>query len=1104
MSKTDTKYTLKNERHQLNSDNTMNQPSNLSSAWYQAITLSERIALQHPIKQLHDRKIDAEIAERRMQRWKSQPPFSTDFYFTQRLAINGITEEEFLYQLGEPIEAVRDRYPSPPTWLTEIISAFSRPVSSNLPPLPKELHNPEMSGFLDAIAPLIAQGCDRLREGIASLIETQSHLPFVPNTVEEALFANLPEKLLAMLSRTMVLELNIARLQGHLKGDTPAERFQSFGERLRQRNTALNLLQEYPVLARQLAICIDQWVTFSLEFLHHLCSDWEAIRANFSAENDPGSLIALDSSVGDRHRGGRSVSIAKFSSGFQLVYKPKSLAVDIHFQEFLVWLNQRSDLPAFRTLKVLDQGTYGWVEFVEAQNCSSSVEIERFYQRMGGYLALLYVLEARDFHFENLIAAGEHPMLIDLEALFHPRVEEFDHNQINQYANSIMYDSVLRVGLLPYRVWSNAESGGIDLSGLGTVGKQLTPDRLPYWEGIGTDEMQLKRQQMQMVGRQHRPTLNGEEINALDYTESLLAGFTKIYWLLLQHRDELLAEDGPLTRFAKDEVRVILRPTRTYGLLMMESFHPDVLRNALERDRYFDRLWVDVKNQPELARAIAAEQEDLHNGNIPMFVTRPDSRDLWSSSNIRIANFLNEPSMSLVQRCLQQLSETNLKQQLWYIRASLTILAINADRDRVRRPSYSPTKPQTFANSEQLLQAARVIGDRLEELAVRDKDNVTWIGLTPTITSQLSLIPLGLDLYGGVAGVALFLAYLGAVTKEERYTTLARSAVTTFLQQIQLGKSFLKLIGGFSGWGGVIYTLTHLAVLWEQPELLTEAEAVVEILPSAIEQDEQLDIIGGAAGCIISLVNLHRYAPSERIIQVARQCGERLLAQAQSMEQGIGWVIRHAGTKPLAGFSHGASGIALALLEVAALTGETRFRTAALDAIAYERTLFAIQEENWRDLRDLEVPGQAVSDPQAAFMTAWCHGAPGIGLARLRALQHLDDPEIRAEIDIALKTTLAEGFGGNHSLCHGDLGNLELLLQASQTLDVPQWGVEVERIATTILTSIDQQGWRCGVPLEVETPGLMTGLAGIGYGLLRLAEPRRVPSVLTLEPPMHV
>lgn len=1088
MSKAHITPTLKDEDCQLNLD-TIN---NHSPSWYQAITLSEHIQ-----KQLSSRKIDVELAKRRVQKWQSQPAFATQSNFAQRLANNGITEEEFFNLLGETDEAVRDSFSTPPKWLTDITSAFSHP-NTNLPPLPQKLNHPEISGFLDAIAPMIAQGCDRLRAGIASLTEKQSHIPFVPDTIEELLFANLPEKLLAMLSRTMVLELNVTRLQGHLTGNTPQERFHSFLQHLRQPDTALNLLQEYPVLARQLVICIEQWVTFSLEFLHHLCTDWSAIQATFSPEKDPGLLIGLDMSAGDRHRGGRSVSIAQFSSGLQLVYKPKSLAIDIHFQEFLTWLNQRSDIPAFHTLKVIDQGTYGWVEFVQVQNCSSSVEVERFYQRMGGYLALLYLLAARDFHFENLIAVGEHPILIDLEALFHPNLDEFGQNQANQLANSIMYDSVLRVGLLPYRVWANSESGGIDLSGLGAVGKQLTPDRLPYWQGVGTDEMQLKRQQMEMAGNEHRPTLNGKEINVLDYVESLISGFTKIYSLLLQHRDELLAEDSPLTRFANDEVRVILRPTRTYGLLLMESFHPDLLRNALERDCYFDRLWAEVKNQPELARVIASEQEDLHNGDIPMFVTHPNSRDIWNSSHICIPNFLQEPSAIAVQRCLQQLSQTNLQQQIWYIRASLTTLATNVEQ--AYRPNYAAITTQTTINTEQLLASAKVIGDRLEELALHNQDHVTWIGLTPTITSQLSLIPLGLDLYGGVAGVALFLGYLGAVTKEERYTKLAQAAVRTLQQQTQLGKSFLKLIGGFSGWGGVIYTLTHLAVLWEQPELLTEAEAILEILPSAIQQDEQLDIIGGAAGCIISLVNLHKYKPSDRIIEIGRQCGERLLTQAQSMENGIGWVIRHAGTKPLAGFSHGAAGIALALLELAALTGETRFRTAALDAIAYERSLFAVQTGNWVDLRDLIV-AETSSNSRPAFMTAWCHGAPGIGLARLRSLPYIDDAEIRAEINTALNTTIAQGFGNNHSLCHGDLGNLELLLQASLTLDEPQWKTQVDRLAALILESINKNGWLCGVPLAVETPGLMTGLSGIGYQLLRLAAPDIVPSVLGLEPP---
>jgi lantibiotic modifying enzyme len=136
-------------------------------------------------------------------------------------------------------------------------------------------------------------------------------------------------------------------------------------------------------------------------------------------------------------------------------------------------------------------------------------------------------------------------------------------------------------------------------------------------------------------------------------------------------------------------------------------------------------------------------------------------------------------------------------------------------------------------------------------------------------------------------------------------------------------------------------------------------------------------------------------------------------------------------------------------------------------------------------------------------MTAWCHGAPGIGLARLCLLPPGGDSGIRAEIDAALRTTLASGFGRNHSLCHGDLGNLELLLQASETLGDPRGQARTYRLAAVLLEGMEREGWRCGNPLGVETPGLMTGLAGIGYELLRLAAPSRVPSVLVLAPPHH-
>ncbi|HER2209591.1 TPA: hypothetical protein VJT00_001952, partial [Streptococcus pyogenes] len=46
----------------------------------------------------------------------------------------------------------------------------------------------------------------------------------------------------------------------------------------------------------------------------------------------------------------------------------------------------------------------------------------------------------------------------------------------------------------------------------------------------------------------------------------------------------------------------------------------------------------------------------------------------------------------------------------------------------------------------------------------------------------------------------------------------------------------------------------------------------------------------------------------------------------------------------------------------------------------------------------------------------------------------------------------------------------------------------------------DNHHWRCGIPGRQQIPGLMLGLAGIGYQLLRLYN-RKLPSVLMMEGP---
>jgi type 2 lantibiotic biosynthesis protein LanM len=1068
-----------------------------AAAWRRAVPLVERVQALPAARRSGPRAgRDAERGKRRLEQWRTQEPFSSGPFFAQRLAQAGLTGEELLDLLSDSED---DPSSEPPGWVVAIDSAFAHSGAFDIPPYPDPLREKPETGFLQPIRPLLGRAVARLRTGLASLAASANDLPFDPRTVEEILWAPLPGRLLEMLLRTLTLELHVARLRGLLHGETAEERFGSFVRRLRHPEVAREFLREYPVLARQVVLCLDDWLATSLEFLRRWCADWPAIRAAFSPDEDPGPLVALRGDAGDSHRGGRSVWIARCRSGLRVVYKPKALAVDRHFQDLLGWLNDRGACPSFRRLRVVDRGAYGWVEFVSPTACSSPEQVEHFYRRQGGYLALLYALAAMDFHYENVIAAGEHPVLIDLEALFHPKDQATYMKPADHLAGMALDESVLGTGLLPQPTRLDFDGQALDLSGIAAEPGRELPWRFPTFTRQGTDAMRFARKTDVITSSDHRATFGGAAVRPLDHAAALEAGFRQVYQLLETHRGELF---GLLDRFAGDEVRVLLRPTSQYREFLDEGTHPDVLRDALDRDRLFDRLWEGVPEWAPLARFIPAEVEDLWRGDIPFFSTRPDSRDLFGSAGQRFADAFRESGLEQVRRRLGQFGPADLARQLWFLRASLTTLTTGSEAGA--HPGYRPVEDGPAADPQRLLAASCAVADWLAEHAIHGpRGDVNWVGLTLVRDEQWSLLPLGTDLYDGVPGVALFLAYLGAVTGGERYTTLARAALATLRRRLQPHKRLktVPCLGGFAGWGGVLYTLAHLGALWKEPGILAEARELVTVLPDLIPQDKYSDVGLGAAGCIAGLLALHRCGPSAEVRAAALRCGDHLLARARPMPQGLGWDWPFPSRGPLTGFAHGAAGIAWALLELADQTGAERFRSAARGAIDYERGLFSAEAGNWPDLRVLGTSPQPAEATPLRYPTAWCYGAPGIGLARLRCLPHLDDPVLRTEIDTALRTTRAQGFGLSHILCHGDLGNLELLLEAARAgAASPGWG-EVDRLAAGILNSIERDGWLCANPLRLESPGLMTGLAGIGYQLLRLAEPERVPSVLTLAGP---
>lgn len=620
--------------------------------WYRAVTLAERAGTGSPSE------VNAALAARRLDRWRSQTPFQDEEPLARRLSTEGLSAEGFAALLGEPPQRLRERFPDPPRWLLDLAEAFEAGPGARL-----DEEAARRTGVILAVEPVVVRARERLRKAALLMAESRPDAPFDPDSVVDAFFDILLRNLGRALNRALVLELHVAAQTGQLQGDTPQERFAAFLARLRDPEIALGILRQYPVLARYAVECADRWVFFASEVLEQLVADWDVIRETFAPAEEPGFLTTVEGGVGDPHRGERTVLLLRFASGFQLVYKPKPLALDAAFQRLLLWLNERGAEPAFRPLRLLDRGGYGWVELIAAAECATEEEVRRFYRRQGGYLALFYVLAATDFHYENLLAAGEHPVPIDLETLFHPRASEVGIPPRERMADDAVWDSVLRPGILPQRI------GPQDLGA--SPGQATSAPVLRLEEGeTGLVRFTRKMESLE-AGTRHLPVLDGRPVEPRDYAAAIAEGFASLYRRLAALREELLAPGGPLAAFEDAPTRVLVRPTQAYMKLLVESFHPFVVQDALDRDRLLDRLWVDIGVRPGLERIIPHEHLELERGDVPLFTSFPRSRDVWTSLGERIPDLLREEGMETARRILGQMGEADLERQLRIVRGTL-------------------------------------------------------------------------------------------------------------------------------------------------------------------------------------------------------------------------------------------------------------------------------------------------------------------------------------------------------------------------------------------------------------------------------------------------
>jgi lantibiotic modifying enzyme len=411
-----------------------------------------------------------------------------------------------------------------------------------------------------------------------------------------------------------------------------------------------------------------------------------------------------------------------------------------------------------------------------------------------------------------------------------------------------------------------------------------------------------------------------------------------------------------------------------------------------------------------------------------------------------------------------------------------------------------------------LVDAATAIGRALCSGAYWHERRCNWLGRTaneaadPSMPLTPTVAALGPDLYGGTAGIGLFLAQLHTRMEDDAVRATALGAIRQSLSKSDAGPPRLAR-SFYSGSIGMAYAAARIGCLLDEAALVEDGLALAR-RAAASDGDHLLDVIGGHGGAISPLLWLASLPGGADLASQALRLADDLAAAAITGGDVWRWDNERAcgagvGPTPLCGFAHGASGMGLAMVEAGVHFGRDDLIAGGLAAFRYEDGLFDDAQANWPDLREYAHS----SSGARSFMVAWCHGAAGIGLARLRALQLL--PARRAELEKGVQravhaTTAAYVTApeeADASPCHGRAGLAETLLVAAEVLDEPSHAARVTtRWSAAAAAHHDPASWPCGVASGVNNPSLMLGFAGIGYSLLRADRPAETPSVLMVEP----
>ena len=1010
--------------------------------------------------------------------WRDR--FPDDDAFAARLDREGLSETEIREQV------VATRWPADeplPDWIDDLAALVEYveatddgPVavgqaSDDRPTVPADVP------FAELVARIVGFASDRLPET-------------VPGDAAGPLIEWFGRRCKVLATRALYVEFksfvshhdpDLARADPDEFADPPTALYEAFVDAMVQGGVR-DLCLEYPVLARQLVEVTDQWVEATTELVRRIEADRRALADRFGVE---GPVTRLEPLANDTHARGRTPVRVEFETG-SVVYKPRPVDSGVVLYEVLDRL--AAHLPwSVDPPRYLPRPDYGWMEPVEYADPHDEAAVAGFYERAGMLLCAAYVLGLTDCQFENVVVDGERPAILDAETAFHAYLDPTART-IPAGVAEWSTRSVLSTSMLPWTIGDprgpdvederapvaafGDESGELELSGYPR----------PRVRAVNTDVMAVEAEDPTIDRSENVPTVDGEDHLPGEYVDEMVRGFERTYETVQRLRDEGRFRSEVVDEGALDgvETRLVYRGTHRYASVLRSAAARDPLRDGARLTVEFDRLAVpffdDRIESDRCWLLLAAERRSLRRRDVPRFTTTPTGTTV-SHDGDSVSVSADASGVERAGRRLDAMDGTDRDRQTWLLERCFRSYDL----------SESGGDP-TELTAERSTAAAVELGEALIDAAVETSAGRRWVSFEKSGgDGTLTMLPSGISLYNGRGGVGLTFAALADATGRDRFRRYATEALDGVVEEARDGAG--RSLGGTSGLGSVVYVLSVTSELLDEPRYRrVAAELADEVSDELLAADDTYDVMAGSAGTLLALLAHHDRFGGSDVLDRGLACGDRLLDARVGVNGHRTW--RTLDDEPLLGFAHGASGIACALARLAATTGDTRYEEAAREALAYESAHYSADRSNWLN---------PTWDVAEADVDRWCYGRTGAVLARLEIGTSLDDESFIVEAAETLTATEGAGLGPVDTLCCGNVGRTEAMLEAVRRTDAAP--TDARAFAGRLVARAEREG-SLSMPGHAEAvtdPTFFDGVSGVAYTLLRLRDPGSLPCIPLLE-----